>query len=454
MTDASRRNFLKVAGLAGASAWVPAASAQTKTGKAKAKNLIFLVVDGMGTGTLSLAHAWQKHVKGKGLEWLDFYDSSDCVRSFQDTASANSPVTDSAAAASAWGCGHRVNNGAINVTPDGKHHKPIFQYAKEAGKATGVVSTCRITHATPAGFVTAIESRNSEDEIAQQYLKQEMDVYLGGGMRHFKRDDADLVAQFAAKGYAIAKDMRELKVAEKYSRVLGLFSDGHVPYMIDREHDRSLKNVPGLEAMLESSLEVLSRKPEGFVLQVESGRVDHAGHDNDPATILHEMLEFDRCIKIAEKFQKTHPDTLFILTTDHGTGGCQMNGVGSKYNDTFGALDNLTKFTGSFESLEASSKELGHFDGVTFEKITGIPASQEKIDEVAELLPKFGDYFNAVVAKVFEKELFELTGVGWTSNNHTAEHVEFASLGPGSELFPKSFDNNAVFGILREALAI
>jgi len=452
---ASRRDFIKLTGLAGAAAVASQGFAsESKKATAHPKNLIFLVVDGMGTGTLSLAEAYEQRLNGRSSAWFTLYESGGYTRSFQDTASADSPVTDSAAAGSAWGCGHRINNGAINVTPNGLQPAPLFLKAKEAGKATGLVSTCRITHATPASFVANVERRNEEDAIAQQYLERELDIYMGGGMQNFKREDADLVEAFRAKGYAIATDKKSLKKAAMSDQVLGLFSDSHLPYAIDRQNDKAHKDVPSLESMFETSLEVLSRKPDGFVLQVESGRVDHAGHANDPAAILHEQLEFDRCIPIALKFLEEHPETLLVLTTDHGTGGCQLNGVGSGYRGTGDALVNLSKIGGSLESLETHYKETGKFDAAAFSKMTAIPASEEQAKQIVELVPQFRGYFTSVVASVFSKELLDLTGVGFSSHNHTSEHVEFLALGPGRESFPAFLDNYQVNGILRGLLKI
>ncbi|MEM9158693.1 MAG: alkaline phosphatase [Verrucomicrobiota bacterium] len=454
-SKASRRDFIKLSGLAGAGV-VASQGIARQTGKSEGppRNLIFLVVDGMGTGTLSLAQAYKQRMLSRSLAWFDLYEKGGCARSFQDTASANSPVTDSAAAGSAWGCGQRINNGAVNVTPNGLRPKPLFLLAKEAGKATGLVSTCRITHATPASFVANVKNRDLENEIADQYLERELDVYLGGGLRHFEREDANLLDGFRAKGYAVATDEPSLKKAEKASKLVGLFSDSHIPYAIDRQYGEAGKDVPSLESMFESALEVVSRNPKGFVLQVEAGRVDHAGHNNDPAAIVHEQLEFDRCIPIAEAFLEKNPDTLLVVTTDHGTGGCQLNGVGSRYLGTNEALKNLSEVNGSFESLHGHFKETGEFDAAGFTRITGISVSEEQAQQVVERVSEFGGYFSSAVASVFARELLESTGVGFSSFNHTSEHVEFLTLGPGREAFPPFIYNYQVNGILRDLLEI
>lgn len=453
--SASRRDFIKLSSLAGAGVFAGKALAdQNAPLRGGPKNLIFLVVDGMGTGTLALAQAFSERVNGQSLEWFDLYRRGGYTRSFQDTASANSAVTDSAAAGSSWGCGQRVNNGSLNVTVDGARPKPLFLRAKEAGKATGVVSTCRITHATPASFVVNVDDRDSSDAIVDQYLERSLDVYLGGGRKHFRRDGKDLTKLFQDKGYELATDKNALERATSHDKLLGLFSDSHMPYAIDRTFREEHENIPSLEVMFESALKVLGRNPEGFVLQVESGRVDHAGHDNDPAAMLHEMLEFDRCIPIAQKFLAEHPDTLVVLTTDHGTGGCQLNGVGKRYLDTNDALANLADMKGSFETLADRYYEKGEFDGGAFSDMCGVSVSEEEALRVVKLVPEMGGYFSGAVATVFGDKLLKRTGVGFSSDMHTGEQVEFLALGSGQEAFPPFLYNYQVNGILCDLLKI
>jgi len=457
----SRRKFLKGAGAVGAStlfagSTAPAQAQNVPSSGGRARNLIFLVVDGMGHGTLGLAHHWQLRNRSNPLVWTRFYDRPEVVTALQDTASASSPVTDSAAAGSAWGCGRRVDNRSINFTADGQALDPLYRFAKDAGKATGLVSTCRITHATPASFAANVPQRDAEDEIARQYLEREVDVILGGGRRHFAGEDPakQLLPEFKKKGYRLAGDLTDLNAWKGEAKLLGIFSDSHLPYAIDRKNAPELQGVPGLEAMFAAALESLSPADNGFVLQVEGGRVDHAGHGNDPAAILHEQLEFDRCIALAEAFVAKHPDTLLILTTDHGTAGCQLNGIGADYNDSGPALDRINRFTASFEALADHYKALGKFDPAHFEEATGFRPSVEQITVVQTALEEGVKYLNNVLTKAFADELFELTGVGWSSTNHTAEHVELLALGPGAERIPPFLKNYELHGILRDALAL
>ena len=433
-----------------------------KNVKGAARNLIFLVVDGMCTGTYGLAHHWSLHNRQASLNWEKVYEYPALARALQDTASASSPVTDSAAAASAWGCGQRVINGAINTNAAGDSLTPLYQYAKSADKATGLVSTCRITHATPAGFAVNVPERGMEDEIARQYLELEVDVLLGGGLKHFQRtgesgksDAAPLerIREFKAKGYSFVQNRKELSANADRQKLLGLFAESHIPYAIDRKYDKSLATTPGLSDMFKAALQSLSQAKNGFVLQVEAGRVDHAGHVNDPAAILHEFLEFDRCIPIALEFLREDPDTLLIITTDHGTGGCQLNGWGSAYSESGPALKRINEITASFESLELSFRAKGRCDPQLFTAATGIVLEASQVDTIqAAVEDESVEYLAGLMARTVADQLLEKTAVGWTSNNHTAECAETFALGPGAALMKASIKNNELFSVMTQAL--
>ena len=460
----SRRQFVKGLSLAGMTATLGShsvaggAHSHVSTEGKKAKNLIFLVVDGLGIGTYSMAQRWSLHKLGKPLNWTNLYSNPKVRRSLQDTASLSSPVTDSAAAASAWGCGQRVANRAINTAGDGSVLKPLYQYAKEAGKATGLVSTCRITHATPAGFAVSVAHRDMEDEIALQYLECEIDVLLGGGRQHFQRSAVaespewppiDLIPEFEKKGYTLAKNKSDLMRMASSFRLLGLFSESHMPYVIDRRHDARFSEMPDLPTLFKTALQSLGSSKKGFFLQVEAGRIDHAGHVNDHSTILQEFLEFDRCIPIALDYLKKDPDTLLIITTDHGTGGCQLNGVGDAYIESGPALDRIDQASASFEALESEFRASGRFDPERFSKATGLVPTEAQSSAIQRALEdETVEYLSSAMTKIMSDTIMERTAVGWTSNEHTTEHVDLFAMGPGSEQLSPFIKNNELFGLI------
>lgn len=424
----------------------------------RAKNLIFLVVDGMSAGTLALAHHWKLRHQKELLHWMRLLERDDLQRGLMDTASASSPVTDSAAAASAWGCGQRVMNGSICMDAAGKALKPLMSYAKQAGKRTGLVSTCRVSHATPAGFTANVANRGQENQIVRQYLERGVDVLLGGGAKHFKQRDeggmVDYVARFREQGYQVVRDRAALAAAKTSDRLLGLFADDHIPYAIDRANDPARKGVPGLSEMFKAALARLGGSKDGFVLQVEGGRVDHAGHANDPGAILHEMLEFDQCIPVALDFIKQHPDTLLVITTDHGTGGCQLVGHGANYNDSGPALDRIDRLRHSFEWLQEKFTPAGRGEPHLIEQALAIAPTAEQMEIINRGMNRKGEYLSGSLLQAFGQQLLKTSAVGWSSQTHTAECVDLFAFGPGSETVPPFLNNNDLFGIVTKALGL
>jgi alkaline phosphatase len=352
-------------------------------------------------------------------------------------------------------------NRSINMAVDGTAWTPLYSRAKKAKKRTGLVTTCRISHATPAGFATNVDHRDKEFEILRQYLDRGVDVLLGGGSSKFvfTREDGttvDLLPEFKSAGYAMARQKKALAALRgDEPRLLGLFSKSHMPYALDRRTDPSLEAVPSLPEMFTAALGNLAGSDEGFLLQVEAGRVDHAGHANDPGAILHEMLEFDACIPIALDFIEKHPDTLLIVTTDHGTGGCQLDGLGSGYNESGPALDRINQFNHSFEWLEKRFRATGKFSAADVVQATGITPSKAQELEVQALLqePELS-YLTSAMTKVFSEELTQIAATGWSSNNHTAENVELLAFGPGASTIPAFIQNDELHELMATALRI
>ncbi|MEO9893911.1 alkaline phosphatase, partial [Aurantibacter sp.] len=260
----------------------------------KAKNIIVIVSDGMSIGTLNMTDLYLSRKTGTGTNWLQLYKDNKVSRSLMDMASANSIVTDSAAASSSWGGGVRIDNGALNVSKDGEEHLPIWQKFKKAGKKAGCVTTVPITHATPAGFCVNSKSRNAQEQIAEKYLEQKFDVMMGGGDNYFtpekRKDKKDMYKAFASNGYEVVKTKSAMLAAANDKPILGVFHEGGLPYSIDRENNKELlQKVPTLAEMTKKAIDAMKNNPEGFVLQVEAGKVDWAAHANDIAGLIYDQ---------------------------------------------------------------------------------------------------------------------------------------------------------------------
>lgn len=281
------------------------------------RNVVLMIGDGMGFGHIQLARA---AVKGAGAR---LYTEQMPVTGVMRTHSARAYVTDSAASGTAMACGIKTDNKRIGMDNLGKSYHSILELAEEDGKRSGLVTTARISHATPAVFAAHVESRKNEDEIAVQILSRDIEVLLGGGRRHWeageRADGRDLLAEARAKGYALAdtgEEFRELK-GEK---ILGLFQDGHLT---------TFPPEPTIADMTRKALATLDRdEDKGFFLMVEGARIDHAGHANNADNAVKQTLLFDLAVRAALDFARRDGHTLVVATADHETGGLIVSGGG------------------------------------------------------------------------------------------------------------------------------
>lgn len=428
----------------------------------KAKNIILLVSDGMSTGTLNMADLFLSRKNGIGSNWLQLYKDNKVSRALMDTASASSIVTDSSAASSSWGGGFRVNNGALNVSPTGEPHLPIWQKFKKAGKMAGCVTTVPITHATPAGFCVNSKSRNAQEDIAQQYLDLGFDIMMGGGANYFspelRKDKKDMYAAFKAKGYQVVKTKSEMESASNSESVLGVFSDDGLPYYADRNSDENLKKtIPSLAEMTQKAIDRMKNHKNGFVLQVESGKVDWAAHANDIAGLIHDQIEFDEAVKAAIDFAEKDKETLVIITTDHGNANPGI--IYGKYaNDNFDSIQKYTKTNEwilnqiKYDSKVSQVKEI-------IEKANGHSFTDEEAKVVLgyyDGLHKEDGLYNykKLPYKAFAEMQGKINSVGWISMDHSADYVELAMFGPGSELLKPFVKNTDLHYLMLQAAEV
>jgi alkaline phosphatase len=307
------------------------------TGK---RNLIFMVSDGMGPTSLALTRSYKQYVDG--IPWgADTLVLDRHLIGQSRTRSSSSLVTDSAAGATAFSCGLKSYNGAISVLPDHGPCGSVMEAAKRAGYTTGLVVTTRITDATPAVFVSHVRTRSMEDEIALQLIGEThplgrmVDLVLGGGRCHFlgnettgscRADETDVVKTAKDSGwkYIDNRDDFDNLGTDAVLPLLGLFAGGDIPYEIDRRFQE--ETYPSLEQMTRTALKLLESATQdteqGFFVMIEGSRIDHAGHANDPAAQVHEVLSYDRALSVVLDFiESTDTPTLMVSTSDHETGG-------------------------------------------------------------------------------------------------------------------------------------
>lgn len=273
---------------------------------AQPKNIILMIGDGMGVSQL-----YSGYIANKG-----FLNAERCKYiGFSKTYSADHLVTDSGAAGTALACGQKTNNKCIGMTADSIPIKSILHYAELNNKATGLVATAAITHATPASFIAHEPMRYNYEEIANDFLDTDIDVFIGGGLKHFnkRKDQRNLVDSLRNKGYEIALNMDEVK-AFNGTKLAGLVYDEHPPYFSKGRGDM-------LRQATIKAIETLEKGGNGFFLMIEGSQIDWAGHDNDSDLLIEEVQDFDKTIGAVLDFAEKNGETLVVIIADHETGG-------------------------------------------------------------------------------------------------------------------------------------
>jgi alkaline phosphatase len=465
-----RRDWLKAAALGGGAAAVGvsgAASAQPVAGggpaPGKVRGVIFMVSDGMSAGVLTMAEALSQRARKSSTEWMNLLSAPAANHGLMDTGSADSMVTDSAAAASAWGSGKRVNNGAVNFSTDGQALEPIAAILKDKGVKTGLVSTATITHATPAGFAAAVKHRSDEEGIAPQYLSR-VDIILGGGLPFFdgssRKDQRDLLGEYAAAGYGVVRSRKALLETQE-GKLLGLFSRGHLPYTVDRNHDQATATaVPTLAEMTSAALARLLPGDTPFLLQVEGARIDHAAHLNDIAGVLWDQLAFDDAIAMVRSLIDGRDDILLVVTSDHGNANPGMNGMGSGYTGSNAAFSKILNIKSSHEKLFAewrkrNSNSPGEIIPLVREQLGFSLTAKQAETLIASFAKQPIIEWNEQLSNpegLLGQFAGNHTGVGWTGTTHTSDPTIVTALGPQSRRFAGMVRNTDVFAHLVEML--
>jgi len=264
------------------------------------KSIIFIIADGAGIG-----HFTTHYYSNKTFSFDEFEHIG-----LQATHPANEDriVTDSAAGGSALATGEKVIRKSVSMK-DSLKLKSIIYWAEENAMSTGLISTTKVNHATPASFGANANSRYSCDDIFLQLLKSEIDVIMGGGSKYWN-DSSDVIAE--QNGVSVYFDFDSVKVDDK--RIIGLFADNYL--------DLDYKNrYPSTKNMAKLALEKLEKNENGFFLMVEESQTDWAGHVNNASYVKTEMQSLDDLVRFCLEYQSVNPDVLVILTADHETGG-------------------------------------------------------------------------------------------------------------------------------------
>ncbi|HZH98273.1 MAG TPA: alkaline phosphatase, partial [Fimbriimonadaceae bacterium] len=427
-------------------------------GTKKPKNVIFCVSDGMAHQTMAMADQLQLLTSGKRSYWASLLDEKYATSGLQETRSLSSIVTDSAAASAAWGSGRRQWNGQLNMYPDGTELRSLTKIMSAAGVRCGLVTTTTITHATPAGFAVSSFRRDDEQGIAEKYLGAGVDVLMGGGNRFFaadkRKDKRDLYAEFQKAGFKVARSRQQLE-SLRSGKALGIFSESHLPFSVDWDNDAKLQSeVPTLAEMAKTAIQNLKGSSNGFLLQIEGGKVDHAAHGNDLAGMIYDQIAFEEAVRVAVEFALADDETLVIITADHATGGPSLNGAGNEYFDSTAGLKTISGMKSSYTPVWAAignAPTPSSIQGVIESKL-GIQLKTEEaqaiIDSMGNKHPFGTSMFYRSPGSTLAMVLGNHSKVTWTSGNHTSEHVLVTAVGPGSEAVAGLTQNTSFFDMI------
>ncbi len=306
----------------------------------KPLNIILMIGDGMGITQITAG----LYANANKLN-LERYP----VVGLHKPYAGNKLITDSAAGATAIACGQKTYNGAIGVDMNEQPIPTILEQLELEGKATGLVATSTIVHATPASFIAHQPQRKMYEEIAADFLNTEVDIFIGGGKKYFDRresDDRNLIEELTKSGYQISSyfDNDLADFVPDNTKNIGFFtSDGDpLPVASGRDYLVPATNI---------SLNFLhNRTPNGFFLMIEGSQIDWGGHANNTNYIITEMIDFDNAIGKVLDFAEKDGNTLVIVTADHETGGfaidqtSKMDSIVGKFTSDYHTGDLIPVF--------------------------------------------------------------------------------------------------------------
>lgn len=460
-----------------------AARAAIKPRKGPAKNVILFLADGMDPTTVTAARIFDGQSKGgSGEENVLSFESLPHL-AMAKTYNTNAQTPDSAGTMSAIVTGVKTKIGVVSMTDAvrpgdcagsiGSDAPTLVELAERAGLATGVISTTRLTHATPAATYAHAADRDWERDtnlseeasaagcrdIARQLIEfpygDGLEVALGGGRANFltretpdpeypsqtggRADGRDLTAEWAAKsaGHVVVTDAKGFNAVGTDARILGLFEPSHMQYEADRAADTA--GEPSLAEMTSKAIDILSRDRDGYVLVIEGGRVDHAHHGGNAARALIDTQAFADAVAVA--MAKTRAaDTLIVVTADHGH-TLTFSGYPKRGNDILGLVEYPE---GAFEDVEARAADGKRYTTLGYANGPGSVLVGATADGRHE--PR--------AAEVADVSYRQQAAIPAGSETHGGQDVTIYAGGPGAYLFDGTVEQNYIFHVIDHALGL
>jgi alkaline phosphatase len=467
----------------------------------RARNVILFIGDGLGPAHTAFAIQYARRVEGRSLNLERLMERGNT--GYALPLPHGNSVIDSAASASHIASGAEARNETMGVDADGQPVETVLEWAESRGMATGLVTTTRISHATPAAFAAHVLSRYAGESaiVTEMIDDHEIEVLLGGGMRALipqgkrcsevvpglaspldgisvRKDDRNLMEELRGRSYAVVTDAASLReAAPSTTRLLGSFASSHMPYKIDRLSE-GLASVPSLPEMAEAALSILSRAPGGFFLMVEGGRIDHGAHDNDAGAMLHETLEFDEALGVAMRYQEAHPDTLLIVTSDHATGGFSLTySKGGERNavELPGGAYSPRWYYPTTEDLKRIGSQTSSFERIVARARTDPVKVREEVlratrlaltdSELSMIVARnalglaethdFREFYaddESTPQALIGRALARQTHAVWSTGGHTVDPILTYGTGPGAEGLRGVYVNTRIHALMKEAM--
>ena len=466
----------------------------------KAKNVILFVGDGMGISTVTAARIMAGQLEGKLGEEHQLSFETLPFSGFAKTYNVDAQTPDSAGTMTAMASGVKTDAGVIGVDEDiergncatvaGNELVTATELAEIAGKSTGIISTARITHATPAATYAKSADRNWEDvsdmpeaavtagceDIASQLVNFEanlearyegldvdgLEVVMGGGRRHFLPKDAaynsadamsavegdrtdgrDLTAEWKAKypsgQYVMDQAGFDAINADTTERVFGLFNESHMQYEADRAND--VAGEPSLSEMTAKAIDVLDNNANGFFLTVEAGRIDHGHHAGNAYNALSDTVELSKAVQVA--LDKTSiEDTLIIVTADHSH-VFTIAGYPKRGNPILGKVVPVGSDEPSLAADNMPYTTVGYTNGGGFRDL-GDETDAEEGYNYAPVTGRVDLTDVDTTAPGFHQEALVPLG----SETHAAEDVGVYAVGPGAHLVTGTNEQSLIFHVM------
>ena len=441
----------------------------------KPKYVFYFIGDGLGSSQRELTEMFLREKEGNTNANLVMNQFE--VSGVNSTYCEDTLITDSAAAGTALACGSKTNKGVIAKNSSGNDLVTLIEQAEANNISTGIITTTRITHATPAVFASHNTDRDDENGIAADYVDSGVDFFAGGGARHFvpqnfekvadaagetikskRTDDRDLMNEFKNLGYEVFYGVygaKKFKTTDytKVDKVFAPLTYSHMPYEIDRVN--FYPDLPSIADMTRAGIDVLSKDKDGFFMMIEGGRIDHACHANDAAGTVYDVLAFDEAVKEAYDFYKKHPkETLIVVVGDHETGGL---GLGFDAQGYFIELQPLyeAKTTIADKLIEEEYTYQANGDRDAYIKLIGEKLGLTNLtDEEMSLLKEgmdltdkgigtgYYEYNSAALAVT--QIVARRMNINWTTTIHTGACIPFTAQGVGAQQFDGYIDNTDI----------